>query len=68
MDLIVVRYSFVYPMVKVIDSHVSKIHMARHECERKPYSYSATVAHKLRNRLRILIVQLNYFDWMYDFY
>jgi len=49
----------------VIGSHVSKIQMVRHRCERNSYFYSATVGQKLSNRLSILIVQLYYFDWIY---
>jgi hypothetical protein len=42
--LVFVGWSFVYPVVKVMFSHVSKRHIVMHECERKCFSYSATVA------------------------
>ena len=64
--LVFVGWSFVYPVIKVIDSHVSKIHMVRHRCERKSYLYGTTVSQKLRSRLLILIMQFKYFDWIYD--
>jgi hypothetical protein len=63
--LIFVHYSFIYPVVKVIGSHVSKIQMASHEWERNSYFYSATVGHKLSKRLSILIEQPFYIDWIY---
>ena len=66
MVLIFGCYSFIYPVVKVVFSHVSKIHMASHEWERNSYFYSATVGQKLSNRLFILIGQPFYIDWIYD--
>jgi hypothetical protein len=43
-DFIVVRYSCVCPVLKVMCSHDSKIHMVRHWDKKKPCSYRATVA------------------------
>ena len=58
--------SGVCPVLKVVFSHVSKVRMVRHRCERNSYFYSATVGQKLSNRLSILIGQPFYIDWIYD--